>query len=527
MEGVVAMAAGEKHNLLVKKDGTLWAMGENLYGQLGVGATGSQSTLVQVNNGTDVVAVAAGRSHSLFIKRDGTLWAMGRNNYGQLGIGVDDTTDRNIPVQVAKDVVSVTAGGEHSLYIDRHGLLWAMGRNNKGQLGIEDGDATDRHVPTYVFDDVVAVAAGSEHSLFVTTDYGVEGGFAKPQGRLWAMGYNGKGQLGLGDDKDRSEPRPVPGGDVVAVAAGSEHSLFIKRDRTLWAMGANDDNQLGVLNAAKHEETPKQVSNGNFVEGVAAGRSHSLFIGLDGTLWSMGKLGFNQKEGTTKVFADEDQLHPLISAWLPAMSTADRALVLSKRVFQAPATRLDIVSDVLDTRLDRQTGMFYQSLIVSNSTEIVANGFRLWVNNLPATTQCMSATGTNLAGVPYIKFSNVLAPNQTIALTLAYYDSARTAPVGVSVRAELFTVAPPPPSVGDELAIRRAYMRPDDRFAVEFDTLAGRTYVVQYSDDLQSWKQAQPVVLGTGGRLIWVDSGPPRTESLSTARHYRLLLLSQ
>jgi hypothetical protein len=95
------------------------------------------------------------------------------------------------------------------------------------------------------------------------------------------------------------------------------------------------------------------------------------------------------------------------------------------------------------------------------------------------------------------------------------------------VRAELFTVAPPPPSVGDELAIRRAYMRPDDRFAVEFDTLAGRTYVVQYSDDLQSWKQAQPVVLGTGGRLIWVDSGPPRTESLSTARHYRLLLLSQ
>jgi hypothetical protein len=274
--------------------------------------------------------------------------------------------------------------------------------------------------------------------------------------------------------------------DVVAVAAGYDHSLFVKRDGTLWAMGRNEDGQLGI-----------------------------------------GDAKVDQESRPTQVFLDEDKLYPATVPWLASGGISYHALAVCKLVIQGTPTRLAMVRDVLDIRLDRQTGLFYQSLVVSNSTENVVNGFRLWVNNLPATTQCMSATGTNLDGVPYIKFANVLAPQQTIALTLAYYDSARTAPVGVSVWAELFTVAPPPPSAGDELAIRRAYMRPDGRFAVEFDTLADRIYVVQYSDDLQSWKQAQPAVSGTGGRLIWVDSGPPRTESLPTSRNYRLLLLPQ
>ena len=58
----------------------------------------------------DVVAIAAGGEHSLFLKSDGSLWGMGWNFYGQLGIGNFIST--NVPVLVlASNVVSIAAAG--------------------------------------------------------------------------------------------------------------------------------------------------------------------------------------------------------------------------------------------------------------------------------------------------------------------------------------------------------------------------------------------------------------------------------
>ena len=72
---------------------------------------------------------------------------------------------------------------------------------------------------------VVAVAAGYYHSLFMTAD-----------GTLWVMGYNNYGQLGNGTTSNANRPVSVAS-NVVAVAAGYQHSLFMKTDGTLWAMG--------------------------------------------------------------------------------------------------------------------------------------------------------------------------------------------------------------------------------------------------------------------------------------------------
>ena len=100
-----------------------------------------------------------------------------------------------------------------------------------GQLG--NGTTNNANLPISVASDVVAVAAGYEHSLFVTTD-----------GMLWVMGNNSSGQLGDGTTNDAHIPINVAS-NVAAVAAGSLHSLFVKTDGTLWAMGFNFTGQLG------------------------------------------------------------------------------------------------------------------------------------------------------------------------------------------------------------------------------------------------------------------------------------------
>ena len=91
-----------------------------------------------------------------------------------------------------------------------------MGRNNFGQLG--DGNTTDRSTPAQVDSDVAQVAAGGNHSLFVKTD-----------GTLWGMGANQQYQLGDGTYTSRSTPVQIAT-DVRQVAAGNLHSLFVQKN---------------------------------------------------------------------------------------------------------------------------------------------------------------------------------------------------------------------------------------------------------------------------------------------------------
>jgi alpha-tubulin suppressor-like RCC1 family protein len=114
--GVKAIAAGTEHSLALKSDGTVCAWGGNQDNQLGdAGANNHSSTPVRVTGLSKVIAIAAGNYHNLALKFDGTVWAWGRNASGQLGNGTSASS--GIPVQVSglSRVFAITAGGFHSL----------------------------------------------------------------------------------------------------------------------------------------------------------------------------------------------------------------------------------------------------------------------------------------------------------------------------------------------------------------------------------------------------------------------------
>jgi hypothetical protein len=79
-----AMTAGKLHALALLRDGTVWAWGANISGQLGDGTTTLRSTPLPVPGLTGVFAVEAGDDHSLAVRSDGTVWAWGSNTSGQL-----------------------------------------------------------------------------------------------------------------------------------------------------------------------------------------------------------------------------------------------------------------------------------------------------------------------------------------------------------------------------------------------------------------------------------------------------------
>lgn len=117
LSGVKAVAGGDNHNLALEEDGTVWAWGYNVSGQLGNGTNTTKSnTPVQVSNLGGVKALAAGGLHSLALKTDGTVWAWGDNEFGQLGIGTY-SPGTNTPVEVSNlgNASAIAAGGQGSL----------------------------------------------------------------------------------------------------------------------------------------------------------------------------------------------------------------------------------------------------------------------------------------------------------------------------------------------------------------------------------------------------------------------------
>jgi alpha-tubulin suppressor-like RCC1 family protein len=309
------VAAGGNHTVSLRSDGTLWASGLNVFGQLGDGSTTSRNTPVQVGTASNWAAVAAGADHSLALKADGSLWAWGSNQFSQLGNGSGGTQKSPVRIGTANDWLAVAAGGSSSFALKADGTLWAWGRNDAGQLGT--GNTAAVPVPAPVqnagLSNYVAVATGGSHTLALQAD-----------GSLWAWGSNQFGQLA--QSPVNLTPHPVPAqvgfdSDWIAISAGGLHSMALKADGSLWAWGDNQFGQLGqgVTDLTPHD-IPGLVGTATDWAFLSAGDLHSLAVKRNGTVWVWG-------DNTSGQLGDG--------------TTADRAIPFP---ISAPAEFTDVVS---------------------------------------------------------------------------------------------------------------------------------------------------------------------------------------
>jgi len=196
LSDVVAISAGGSHTVALKSNGSVWAWGYNAYGQLGDDSTDNSSTPVQVKGPggvdwlSDVTAIAAGEGHTVALKSNGSVWAWGYNVYGQLG---DDSTDNSsTPVQVKGpggvdwlSGVTAIAASDHTAALKSDGSVWSWGYNVYGQLG--DGTTDNSSTPVQVqgvdgvgwLSDVTAIAAGWRHTVAL-----------KSNNSVWVWGSN-------------------------------------------------------------------------------------------------------------------------------------------------------------------------------------------------------------------------------------------------------------------------------------------------------------------------------------------------
>ena len=308
--GAISIAAGKYYSLALQADGSVWAWGDNNWGQLGdgwsngpdsgpekvglgSGAQDNRSSPLQVlASGSGVISITAGQEFIFALKKDGSVWAWGYNSADQLGpltperhTGRPQFSSRS-PFQLLSarsGMTSIVAGRDFALALQADGSIWGWGSNERGQLG--DGPGRHQWPPVQVVQPqaldshVIALAAGGWHALALQAD-----------GSVWAWGFNDSGQLGDGTAINRSAPVRVlaPGSGAVAVAAADNHSLVLTADGSVWAWGINDGGQLGDGTAINRSAPVRVLAPGSGAVAVAAAGNHSLALKADGSVWTWG-----------------------------------------------------------------------------------------------------------------------------------------------------------------------------------------------------------------------------------------------
>jgi alpha-tubulin suppressor-like RCC1 family protein len=204
LTGAVSVGAGGMSNssFAVTATGRVWSWGDNTYGQLGNGTTTSpQTSPAQVLDLTGALAVQGDYYHSVALLNDGTSWAWGSNLYGE--VGDNSTAQRLSPVEVQNlgAATGVTAGPQYSMaFLQTDGSVWSWGYNAFGELG--DGTTTNRQLPVPIAGPtgVVALAAGGDAAVAVTSN-----------GTVWTWGFNQYGDVGDGTTTPRLSPVQISG----------------------------------------------------------------------------------------------------------------------------------------------------------------------------------------------------------------------------------------------------------------------------------------------------------------------------
>ena len=235
----------------LRADGTVWAWGYNLDGELGIGTRLPASGVVQVSGLTNVTAIAAGGDHGYALEANGSVWRWGDDVFGT-GNGTAFGQYGLVPEKVPgmPHAVGIGASGQDGYAIADDGHVWAWGYGGNGELG--NGQTTansDMPVRIENLDNVVAVADATLFTTYALT----------AQGQVWAWGQGGFGELGNGTrDLVVDEPVRVVGiSDAIAIS--STYALSSRGTVYAWAV-TNRPPRLDGTEVDPPVDTPVQVS---------------------------------------------------------------------------------------------------------------------------------------------------------------------------------------------------------------------------------------------------------------------------
>lgn len=241
---IVSIAAGRSHSLVLTSEGSVYAFGRNVEGQLGLAQTGRLRTIEQL------LETVTGPERAKLEDEKAAEEAKLKRSFAiqQLSSAV---TPRFIHHFTGTRITHIAACNHLSAAIDADGRVWHWG------YGLMQQQATVPSLISFSRDvasppRILSVALGHSHALLLDD-----------AGQAYAVGSTLSGALGLGralPKRIEAATRVVIEGEsnnltkkkstvttIVAVFAGSFYSVFLDSRGRVHVCGRNDGGKLGVV----------------------------------------------------------------------------------------------------------------------------------------------------------------------------------------------------------------------------------------------------------------------------------------
>jgi alpha-tubulin suppressor-like RCC1 family protein len=277
---IKAVYAGNYRSFAITSNGDVWAWGNNVSGSLGIGLpSGYIYTPTKVNI-TNVLSCNSDLSdHTLFLKNDGSVWACGNNNFGQLGIGsFGGGASAPVPSLLLGGVTSIAT----SLFISsavKDGVVYTWGENRNNLFGDGSSTSSFRSVPTAInLTNIAKIDMGNEHALSLSNN-----------GDVYSWGKNLYGQIGSGlTGNAYPTPYKVGIGEVKDIEASFANSWAVLSNGAIMAWGQNNHGVLGISPPTQNRSIPAMSTITQDAEYITTGYTHAIAKKRDGTYWATG-----------------------------------------------------------------------------------------------------------------------------------------------------------------------------------------------------------------------------------------------
>ena len=226
---------------------------------------------IPVKELTNIEQITSGTDHFLALDKNGDVWAMGDDTFGQCGQHsknrpeIPPFKERRLStphrVLLPCKATYINSGFRHSFAIDPTGQLYVWGYNNQQQLSHSEEFATETSQKFVIFEPTIIkrelenlrtelAAGGKDFSVFVTRN-------REGVNEVWATGNNLRGQLGVNrishlqdvlrvEDVsgfvDSVRSRPL---NIEFIACGRRHTVIVFDYGAFFLWGDNEKGQMG------------------------------------------------------------------------------------------------------------------------------------------------------------------------------------------------------------------------------------------------------------------------------------------
>lgn len=315
-DGVMQIACGGGHTLLLDRVGKLFSCGWNSKLQLGTEKESHTFERVWKLSGIKFTNIACGWDFSCAVTDDHFLLVWGSNGNGQLGLPIEHFTKVVKPIKLQVNACAVSMGLRHTAIVNSLGEVWVTGCGRHGQLGLgEEITASERFQKVSKVGKITHIACGQNHTVAWCTD----------EKALYVWGDNKHGQLLLSNEKYKKIYTPqkididVKQG-IKKLLSGWTNVLLWLENGSLLCWGRNNYGQLGTeqpfvgkiikinlpgLLSLRNICSGNVYNNiinmtfscikyfihvldGRAVQDVALGSEHTICLATDNTLWAWG-----------------------------------------------------------------------------------------------------------------------------------------------------------------------------------------------------------------------------------------------